>query len=513
MKYTGSTGMASRRCGARAGVFRACCAAGAALLALLPGGRAAAGTIRLEPSAGLSESYTDNVRGVRSGEEADWITESSAGGRLTANGNRLNLNLNMNAAHETHLNTKGIDGFRPSILGAGDVELLEDRLFIEGAVSLSEVTASRSGPVSATQRNLPSNKRQLMTYSFDPRLEYRFARMAEATLRYSYSETLVSQPGAGTGVTAGAGFAAGSTGDSKTESISLELGTGPRFGRLDSQLVLRSEADQSAGRGETTEDRAELINEYQLSRQFALIFRGGYEDIGDPNPGLTSSGATGAIGFRLKPGPKLDLRMEKGRRFQGSNLEIEARYQITPSYKMTASFTQSVETQQSSRLNRLRGLVADPVTGELIDPVTGNPADPNSTGFTLDNGSFQQDLARFGLSGVRGRNSVNFGADYTSQDFKTGNTSEDQFDVNLNIRRKMRRNLTGSLGLGYSDILQSRTPGTAETTYDGSARLDYVLGKSLTSSLEYTRLLRTPESNITDALSEDIVTIGVRANF
>lgn len=505
--------MPSWRRAADGAAFGACCAAGAALFALFPAGQAAAATIRLEPNAGLAESYTDNVRGVRSGAEADWITESSAGGRLTANGNRLNLNLNMNAAHETHLNTNGLDGFRPTILGAGDVELLEEHLFIEGSVSLSEVTASRSGPVSATQRNLPSNKRQLMSYSLDPRLEYRFARMAKATLRYSYSETLVSQPGAGSGVAAGAGAAAGSTGDSKTEIVSLELGTGPKFGRLDSQFVLSSETGQSAGRGDSTEDRAELVNEYQINRYFALIARGGYEDIGDPNPRLTSSGATGAIGFRLKPGPKLDLRAEKGRRFQGSNLELEAEYQITPSYKMSASYTQSVETQQSSRRDRLRGLVLDPVSGELIDPVSGNPADPNSTGFTLDSGSFQQDLARFGLSGVRGRNTVNFSADYTSQDFKTGSSTEDQIDFSLNMRRKMRRDLTGSLGLGYSDILQSRTPGRAETTYDGSARLDYVLGKTFTSSLEYTRLLRSPESNTTDALSEDIVTIGVRANF
>ncbi len=489
-------------------------AAGAlTLLVFLPSAPGNSATLHLQPRVETTGTYTDNVRGVGGGSEADWINETSAGGSITADGNRLNLNLDINASQETHLDTKGLDGLRPTMLGTGDVELLQDHLFVDGFVSLSEVTASRNGPVSAANRNLPSNKRRLMTYSVDPRIVHQLGRIANVSLGYSYSETLVSQPSAGAGVVAPVGVAAGSTGDSKSEDITFELGTGPRFGRLDSTFEASTSTTQNAGRSNFTEDRAELVNEYQINRHLALIARGGYEDIGDPNPGVDSSGATWAGGVHLKPGPKLDVRIEKGRRYQGSNLSLDASYQMTPTILMSATFSQSLETQQQGRQGRLRGLVADPFTGELVDPITSIPEDPNSSDFSLDNSSFQQDLARFGIAGARGRNSFNFGADYTSRDFKTGSVKENQVGVNLNYRRQMQRNLSGSIVLGYTDILQSRIPAGGDTTYESSAQLSYVLSKMFTTSLEYARLLRISGADTSDDLSEDTVTIGIIGNF
>ena len=136
---------------------RICRTVGVALSILLMFLQAARpATIRFEPSASVNESYTDNVRSVSAGAEADFITETSVGGRLTADGNRLNLNLDFNASYEFSHNTKGLDGFRPKVFGKGDAEFLKDKLFVDAFVSLSEVTASRQGAQSATNRSLPN---------------------------------------------------------------------------------------------------------------------------------------------------------------------------------------------------------------------------------------------------------------------------------------------------------------------------------------------------------------------
>lgn len=477
------------------------------LVVLQPAGLLA-GTIRLEPRARITESYTDNVRSVVAGSEADFITQTTVGAKLTAAGNRLNLDLDLNAVHDAYLDTNGLDGFRPKVLGVGDVEFIPDRFFVDGFVSLSEVTASRQGAISATKRNLSSNTKELMSYSLTPRFENRFGRTADAKLEYTYSETLVSQPSAGAGVAPGA---LGSTGDSKTEEINFELGTGPRFNQLDSRLEINNQKNSTERRRDLTKERAELINEYQIYRWVALIARGGYEDIGNRNPNLDTSGAIGRLGFRLKPGPKLDLRVEKGRRYGGANTDFELRYKISPYDTLSATFTQSIENQQSARLDQARGLVVDPIGGDIIDPDTGEIIDPNESGFTQAGGSFQQDRAQVGLVSVRGRNNIKLNANFTSRDAKTGGTTEDQIGINLNFLRQMRRDLTGSIGAGYNDVIRSGTATGQQTTYRNSARLEYVLGSIFTSSLAYNHLLRTTE--VGGDLSENVVTIGIDADF
>lgn len=487
-----------------------CWVLGAGVLGIiLPGQTTQAATIRFEPNASVKETYTDNVRSVTGGAEADFITESSVGGRLTADGNRLNLNLDLSGSYELYHNTKGLDGFRPSVFGKGDTELLKDRLFVDGFVSLSEVTASRQGSISATDRALPSNKRQLMTYSIEPRLEHRFGRTAAATLSYLFSETTVSEPGAGGGVSPG--DPGSGDGDSESQEVNLELSTGPKFSQLETRLEVSNQTNKSVGSSDFTKDRAELINEYQLTRQISLIARGGYEDIGDANAQLDSSGATGALGFRFKPGPKLDVRIEKGRRFQNGNTDFEMTYKISPFYTLSSSFTQSVENQASERLNRSGRLIVDPLRGDVIDPITGNIVDPNDSRFTAGGGSFQQDQFRVGLVAIRGRNTLNLGGDFTSRDAQTGGSSEDQVDVSLDFTRAMRRDLTGSLGLGYNDVIQSGTVGGGQTTYRSVAQFEYALGKVINTSLEFNRLLRTSETR--DDLSEDVVMVGIDANF
>ncbi len=483
------------------------------LVIILPGQAAQAATIRFTPSASVNETYTDNVRSVTQGAEADFITQSNVGGQLTADGNSLNLNLNAGAAYDLYHNTRGLDGFRPKILGKGDAELLQDRLFVDGFVSMSEVTASRQGAISATTRSLPSNKRQLTTYSLEPRLEHRFGRTASATLSYLYSETLVSQPSAGAGVTPGS--PGSSAGDTKSEKANLKIGTGPKFGRLDSQFLLSSYTSKRSGAGprprNLTRDKAELVNEYQLVRQLALIVRGGYEETADANRNLSSSGATGAIGFRFKPGPKLDVRLERGRRFKNNNTNFEMTYKISPFYTLNSSFSQSVTNQAEARLDDARNLVTDPITGDIIDPLTGNVIDPNESDFTADGGSFQQDRARLGFIAKRGRNSLNLDAAFTSRDPKTGGVSEDQVNFNMNYNSAMRRDLSGSLGFRYNDVTRSGTAGSGQTTYRSTAGLSYALGRIINTSLQYHRLLRTSENR--DDLSEDAVVVGVNANF
>ncbi len=480
------------------------------VLLAFPCGVASGATFRITPKVDVSESYTDNVRAVSEGAEADLITETQAGANFFADGNRLDLNLDLAAINESHLDTNGLNSTRPQILGIGSIELFKDHLFIDSSISLSETSTLRGGAISARDRSLPSNRTRQLLFDVAPRYEQRLGRWLDATLQYSHSESRFSEPSAGvTGVTIAGLPPTGRVRDQKMDRASMLLDTGQHFSRISSQLEFSSETNKR-GSAKLTEERVDLANEYRLNRHVGLIARAGYEDVSDPDPSLASTGPTWAIGAHLQPGPRLDFRTEIGRKYDASNVAANLTYEISSFYVLTASFEQAVRTQQEARLNRLNSLITG-ADGGLIDPTTGIFRDPAATGFDLDNSSFREDLFRLGLTGTRGRNTVNFLVDLSNREFDQATAKEEQLDVRLNVRRRLQPKLTGSVGLNYSDVLTSRTPGTGDTRYQGDATLSYRLGEIFTSRVEYSHLQRSSDAG--RDTSENIVLLGLRAVF
>jgi uncharacterized protein (PEP-CTERM system associated) len=488
-------------------------------------------TLRITPSVDVTESYTDNVLLASEGAEADLITQTQADFNFTASGARVGLNLNLGAAHDYYLDTDGLNGLRPQALGTGDVELLKDHFFIDGSVSLSETSTQRNGDQSAIDRNLPSNRAQLLLYEISPRLVNRFGRLLEATLEYRHSESKYSKPAAGTanllpvlptqpGLTNPNRL---QNQNEKSDDISLSLDTGRYFSSFNSQLILEKSTRKGKIGNKLTEDRVDWINEYQIIRQLAIIARAGYEDVGDTDSTLSNRGATGSLGFHVKPGPRIDLRAEYGKRFGEGNISADLTYKISSFYVLNASVSQSVQTQTSSRLNQLNRLIVDD-SGRLVDPFSGSFRNPGDSNFGLNNGSFREDLVQIGLTGTRGRNTINLSADLSSRESAQNTSKEDQLSVNLRLSRRLQPRLSGNLDLSYSDTLNGGgTTATGVTgplslngnnggeRYQSDATLEYQLGESLSSNLGYSYLTR--KNGFSGDVSENVVSISINAQF
>ena len=500
------------------------------LLSAAPPETAFGATLRITPTVDVTESYTDNVLLASEGAEADLITQTQADLNFTASGARVGLNLNLGAVHDYYLDTDGLNGLRPQALGAGDIELLKDHFFIDASVSLSETSTQQNGDQSAIDRNLPSNRAQLLLYEVAPRLVNRFGRLLEATLEYRHSESRYSKPAAGTanlppvlptlpGLTNPNRL---QNQNEKSDDISLSLDTGRYFSSFNSQLSF----DKSTSKRETgnkfTEDRVDWVNEYQIIRQLAIIARVGYEDVGDMDSTLSNRGATGSLGFHVKPGPRIDLRTEYGKRFGEKNISADLTYKISSFYVLTASVSQSVQTQSSSRLNQLNRLVADD-NGRLVDPFSGSFRNPGDSNFGLNNASFREDLVQVGLTGTRGRNTINLSADLSSRESQNM-SKEDQLDVNLGVSRRLQPRLSGSLDLSYSDTLKgggttaagvagpfNRNANNGGERYQSDANLQYQLGESLNSNLGYSYLTR--KNGFRGDVSENVISLGINAQF
>jgi len=510
------------------------------LLSVAPPETAFGATLRITPSVDVTESYTDNVLLASEGAEADLITQTQADFNFTASGARVGLNLNLGAVHDYYLDTDGLNGIRPQALGAGDIELLKDHFFIDGSVSLGETSTQRNGDQSAIDRNLTSNRAQLLLYEISPRLVNRFGRLLEATLEYRHSESRYSKPAAGNAnlppvTPALPGFANPNrlqNQNEKSDDISLSLDTGRYFSSFNSQLQLEKSTRKGGqnvravggASNKLTEDRVDWVNEYQIIRQLAIIARVGYEDVGDTDSTLSNRGATGSLGFHVKPGPRVDLRTEYGKRFGEKNISADLTYKISSFYVLNASVSQSVQTQTSSRLNQLNRLIADD-NGRLVDPFSGSFRNPGDSNFGLNNASFREDLVQVGLTGTRGRNTINLSADLSSRESAQNTAKEEQLGVNLGLSRRLQPRLSGSLDLSYSDTLKGGGGTTATGVtgpfslngnnggerYQSDANLQYQLGESLNSNLGYSHL--THKNSFRGDVSENVVSIGINAQF
>lgn len=509
------------------------------LLSAAPPETAFGATLRITPGVDVTESYTDNVLLASEGAEADLITQTQADLNFTASGARVGLNLNLGAVHDYYLDTDGLNGLRPQALGTGNIELLKDHFFVDGSVSLSETSTQRNGDQSAIDRNLPSNRAQLLLYEISPRLVNRFGRLLEATLEYRHSESRYSKPAAGTATLLPTpptfpGFVNPNrlqNQNEKSDDISLSLDTGRYFSSFNSQLQLEKSTRKGGqnvravggASNKLTEDRVDWVNEYQIIRQLAIIARVGYEDVGDMDSTLSNRGATGSLGFHVKPGPRIDLRTEYGKRFGEKNISADLTYKISSFYVLNASVSQSVQTQTSSRLNQLNRLIADD-NGRLVDPFSGRFRNPGDSNFGLNNASFREDLIQVGLTGTRGRNTINLSADLSSRESAQKTSKQDQLDVNLGLSRRLQPRLTGSLDLSYSDTLNgggttatgvagpfNRNANNGGEQYQSDANLQYQLGESLNSNLGYSYLTR--KNGFRGDVSENVVSIGINAQF
>lgn len=512
-----------------------------------PAQTALAGTFRITPTASVVESYTDNVRSVREGAEADWLTQASAGANFTADGNRLDLNLSLSAVQDYYMDTEGLNGLRPQALGKGNIELLKDHFFIDGSVSLDETSTQRNAEQSAINRSLASNRTQLLLYQVSPRLVNRLGPMLEATLQYNHSESRYSKPakGASESFLSPAGVLPASTigsiagSNQKSDDVSLVLDTRRYFTQLNSTLTLQSSSSTAgsgasgrnavitgsrADSGKFKEKRIDLANEYQLTRQFALTARAGYEDVNNRNSdtavrdtSLSSTGATGALGFHYRPGPRLDLRSEFGRKFGDKNLLVDLSYKISTFYVLNASFTQSVETQTGSRLNQLNRLIVGP-DGNLIDPFTGRARNPADSNFDLSNNTFREDLFQLGLNGTHGRNSYSLGVDLSNRESLGNSVKEEELEVNLDFKRRLQPRLSGNVSLSYTDQLSgrgestnSRGVGGGDKQYQSDASLNYQLGPSLSTNLRYS-YMKDKFKTLGD-ITENVIAASIQANF
>ncbi len=386
------------------------------------------------------------------------------------------------------------------MLGSGNVEAIEDLVFIDTRASISQQSLQRNGGTSASDRNIDSNDQStVVNYSVTPNFGHRYGNWGESDLRYTFNETRFLDSDVGS---------AGAQPDtSRSHEIVTLLRSGPKFTSLSWQLLgSRTFTDNSSNRNLT-----ELSGEYAWSRHITLLGRAGSEKI--EGGGINSDDGAEFFwrgGARLTPGPRTSLRFEVGKRFNSTNYSADASYQIGARTALTTSYEESVQTDRQQLTNNLNNLVLND-QGVLVDPNTGAPGNLNSLDLDFLDRVNKNKTFSIALNGERGRNTFNIFSRVNLRTQEPEGTEDTVVTLGGSINRRIWPKMDGGISANLSVVTQA-ADGNEDYTLRTNAFLTYRIMQDFSGSLNYSFLRRDSDIDTQD-VQENVVSVSLRKTF
>ena len=443
------------------------------------------------PSISITEQFTDNARSAGTNGDNDFITTVDLGFTLSGETRRSRLRTSYDLSKDYYVDNTDLDGIRHNFLGDGSLELLDDKLFIDARVTFTEETLDRSGSTSATGRTQSSDRTQVFNGQISPYYVHDFSGWATGIARYSYSETLFSEPDTG--------GTSSSEADRRTNEYRLNLNSGRRFARASWGLETGLISSESDDGDEFDHLNGVATGQVPLNRYFSIIGTAGYDafDVSDIDDDEIS-GLFGGAGIRFHPSTRTDASIQIGHRFGDPVLDVDISYAPTSADTLTATYRVSVQTADQSlantRLLDRQGELIKPnfTVTDYVDEVT------KSSRLTVD---WQRD---------RGRNTYGISGQLITRDFLVDDSSDTVLDLRLNFSRSLTPRADLSLTTSYSEVLDGRTANSEDTTYRFGANYQYRFGRGLTGRVSYNFLNRDEPG---EDLRENALSVSISKNF
>ncbi len=351
---------------------------------------------------------------------------------------------------------------------------IDDWIYFDLSGSTSRQLVGDNARFSGNINAARGQRADVHSYSASPYIFHEYADQSTTELRYRFSQVFIdeeSSPGS---------FFSGSLNDSITHEVLAQYDTGRAFNRLGARLTAYgadTKEDGVSGLSDFEFQQGALIADlrYSLTDEFALSGGVGYDEV--DTDGAASqffddddlSGFLWRAGFTARPGPRSQLRVEYGQRYDDEFIDAEARYEISERFVFTAGASRSFRTRAQSVSSQFRSTQRQ--TLEFADRLREGQElsarqlieSANFFGNSLDFGRAQttgiavSDSASAALAGDFDRTEISLGGFYTDDDF--GFRQIETAGATFSLRRQMSRRLTG-----YGSVAYRR----ADTTFDSN---------------------------------------------
>lgn len=216
------------------------------------------------PYVSISETLTDNVRLTNTGQQAEQITEISAGVRINIDGAMLKTFLDYSLSHVIYAQNSSTDRsqYQNGLNTFGTLEAVDNWAFVDFSGSISQQAVSAFGTPSIDNTSINANRAEVSSYRISPYVRGRLGNLTSYEARYSRAVT-GSDAQASSGVANSEGLV-----KIKGDSAFRNLGW--------SADASRQRVDYSEGRP-TEVDRVSLGLSYTITPQLRIFANGGRE--------------------------------------------------------------------------------------------------------------------------------------------------------------------------------------------------------------------------------------------
>ena len=297
---------------------------------------------RLVPSISVDETWSDNINLAPAGAEtSDFVTTISPGLRLTRFGPRLTVNFNYNPQFLYYARGTGGSQIRNYLDASVTGSVIENFLFFDALVSVSQGNVSPFGTLAANTVNNSGNRAETRSYSLGPSIRSRVGSDLTYAAGYRFTGSTSNND-------------AYSASHTSTLYAQFESGTSFRNFGYGADI---SRSDQSFGElNSIVQETVGTTLTYAVTPAFRLRGRIGYDRNSYPTTGQPDlKGASYSGGFDWQPSRHTQVNAQVGHRYFGPTANISVRETIDR-VSISARYSRDQTTSAASGL----GLVADP---------------------------------------------------------------------------------------------------------------------------------------------------------
>lgn len=459
--------------------------------------------IELSPRVQTSATFTDNVLLTPEGGQSDIVLIAEPGINASVNGRRLKLAADYSAQFLYFTGQDDTD-LRHSAFGLIDLEVVEDRFFVDGRASLEQTFLDRAQSLSGSPANISNNRQLVQNYATGARMVGRLSDIADWSIRYSLGWQLsdadqLDNPDILLNFS-----------DSRNQSLNASLDSGERFGRfgwrafVSGQRVERNLTDIGF-----RNDIAAFEVSYNLTRSFEVLGSIGVSANNLQTATLGQDGLRWDAGFRWMPNPRTEAEVrfgQEGTRTIGSaiiGLQLQRRMRLTVTYNDEVAANSLL---QNVNLNRFR---FDDQFGIVND--SGIPVDLANPSFTLNDVDFRRRAVRANLTWQNRRNAAFVSGEYETRIFDNDSGESVTWGGSAGFDRNLSRRADFTLRGNFRRNLFEGSP-RADNVITSQAAYRYQFSRFFTGQLAYNFSLRRSNFDAGN-LRENSITVELRGVF
>lgn len=452
-----------------------------------------AGEWHAKPSLEVAETYTDNVDLTPTNRKSDFITRISPGISLTGKSARVNLNVDYVANYLIFARDNENTDLRHNLNAGLNTELVRDWLYLDGRASINQQFLDRGGALSSNDANVTDNRQTVQTYSISPRIRHSLGSFANLNAGYTFAMIQTGKPNPTVVLPNNV------IGDTLTQSANIGLDSGRRFARFKwGTGVDYIYDDRKDGRPSSEDINYRFYSEYSVNRWLRLVGSVGYEDINDNTLTQNRDGFTWDAGFTLTPGPRSELTVRGGRRYQNDNWSVRGTYRLSERSIINLAYTEEVTT--SSRI----------LQNQLVLDSRVPATDPG--GFSLTNNAFLRKRAEFGITATRKRNVFGATAFHEKRLPDAGFDRETNYGMNFNFSRQLSRATSAFISGTAQHTKFYQVVPRSDDFFTGEAGFTYKLSEYFSGGVTYYYTNRNSSQVLRD-LKENAVKVNLKATF